>query len=85
MGSTTKKLLFGVISAIITYSLCLFYSGVTVLGLVFEYATKRHLRFWVPKEHAKPAALSDPRYGEHKFITVNVSVYNRDLVTLAVL
>lgn len=74
MGLSLKQYVAGTVGLSVAYGLCLLYSGLVALHLLYQYATKRQTRFWVPKAHAKPAALSDPRYGEHKFIAVNVSI-----------
>lgn len=74
VNPTVKKYALAGLQLTITYSLCVFYSSLVALAVLYDFITKRHTRFWVPKKHEKPDVLSDPRYGEHKFITVNVSV-----------
>lgn len=73
MNPTVKQTALLIVRNVVIYSLCAFYSSLVALYVLWMFITKRHTRFWVPKEHEKPAALSDPRYGEHKYITVNVS------------
>lgn len=59
---------------IIIWSLCFFYNVVTIYRLLVLYITKFSSQPWKPKDRSSaPAALSDPKYGVHKFATVNVS------------
>lgn len=61
----------------VTYSLCLFYSSLVVLYLGVSFLTKYHTKFWIPKVRKNPpACLSNPEFGEHKYIRVNVSSTN---------
>lgn len=70
-----KTLLLAAIKNIVVYSLCLFYSTLTAVVLLYNYWTKYETKFWIPKDHSvKPKTLSNPEFGEHKFITVNVSI-----------
>lgn len=58
----------------VTYSLCLFYSFLSVLYLAISFVTKYNSKFWVPKVRKNPpACLSNPAFGDHKYIRVNVS------------
>lgn len=57
------------------YLLCLIFSAMATLPIAWNYLWRRHERFWIPKKHkVPPKCLSDPKYGEHKFAQVNVSV-----------
>lgn len=63
------------ISKIIMWSLCIFYSALAAFQLIILYITKFSTQPWKPKERTNPpACLSDPKYGVHQFAEVNVSV-----------
>lgn len=70
-----KALLIAAIKGIAVYTLCLFYTILTAVILAYNYWKKYDTKFWIPKDHSvKPKSLSNPEFGEHKFITVNVSI-----------
>lgn len=73
MAGTVKKIV--VLSVV--YSLCLFYSFLTVLPILWNFIRKYETKFWIPKEHkVQPKSLVDPKFGEHKFAQINVSFAN---------
>lgn len=57
----------------LTYSLTLYYNLKYALIIAYLYVTKSHTEFWVVKARTKPKTLTDSQWGEHKFVTVNVS------------
>lgn len=68
------KTLLWAIEASVVFSLCVIYSLWIAAIIVFDYCTKYETKFWITKDHnVKPKALSNPDFGEHKFIAVNVS------------
>lgn len=72
-----KEAVFAPLMFIVTYSLCLFYSFLSVLYLGIRFLTKYHTKFWIPKVRKNPpACLSNPEFGDHKYIRVNVSAAN---------
>lgn len=59
---------------VMCYTLCAIYSSWIGFGVLLAFVFKRSSRFWeVKKRTVKPALLSNNDYGEHKFMTVNVS------------
>lgn len=59
---------------LICYILCAVYSGWVAFGLLIAYIFKRNSPMWECKERPdKPLALTSNEFGEHKFMTVNVS------------
>ena len=70
----------GVIRSIIAYSLTLLYSSLITIAIAFKYFFGGDKKFFERKERTvKPAVLSSSEYGEHKFITVNVSNFNNTI------
>lgn len=66
--------LAGVIKFILCYALCLFYTATISFGLVVAFLLKGKSKIWVVKKRLiPPQCLQDKAYGEHKYITVNVS------------
>ena len=64
----------GVIKCLFAYSLTLFYSFLVTIAIAIKYFFGSDKKFFEPKERTvKPAELLSSEYGEHKFITVNVS------------
>lgn len=67
---------FKIIKAIIVYGLCLYYNTKVLLGLLLLFITKSETKFWRVKERpVPPKCLLDKEYGEHKYLTVNVSFF----------
>jgi len=67
-----KILILAPLMLIVTYSLCLFYSFMSILYLGVIFVTKYHTKFWIPKVRTSPpACLTSTEYGEHKYIRVN--------------
>lgn len=67
---------------VMCYTLCVIYSSWIGFGLLLGFVFKRSTKFWeVKKRTVKPQILSNNDYGEHKFMTVNVSL--SALLTLA--
>lgn len=65
---------FKIIKAIVVYGLCLYYNTKVLLGLLLLFITKFDTKFWRVKERpVPPKCLLDKEYGEHKYLTVNVS------------
>uniref|UniRef100_A0A1B0GL84 AB hydrolase-1 domain-containing protein n=1 Tax=Lutzomyia longipalpis TaxID=7200 RepID=A0A1B0GL84_LUTLO len=65
-------IVFRIIQLSVAYSLCLYYSLKFTLFLITGYLLKGHKRFLEVKERPTPPnILQDPRYGQHKYITVN--------------
>lgn len=63
------------ITKVAVYALCLFYSSIVVVTFLWNLIRKYETKFWIPKQHTvQPKCLVDPKFGEHKFATVNVSV-----------
>ncbi|XP_059613978.1 epoxide hydrolase 1-like [Phlebotomus argentipes] len=61
-----------IIRLVVAYSLCLYYNVKFILLLILGYLLKGHTQFLEVKERpTPPKALQDPRYGNHKYITVN--------------
>lgn len=59
---------------LIVWALCLMYSVLAGIRLLIIYLSKFSSQPWKPKDRPNPpAVLSDPKYGVHKFATVNVS------------
>lgn len=83
--STVKYFLTGIVRAIVTYSLCVSLNAFicTAFGISYVFSQKVRNRFWKihqnttndnnEQNRVPPKCLSDPKYGEHKFVTVNVS------------
>ncbi|XP_031616516.1 epoxide hydrolase 4-like [Contarinia nasturtii] len=64
--------MFELIRSVILWTFCSVYSIVIVLRLCVLYITKFSSQPWKPKDRPNaPAALTDPKYGVHKFATVN--------------
>lgn len=69
-----KLLVLAPLMFFVTYSLCLFYSFLSVLYLGISFLTKYNTKFWIPKVRKNPPpCLSNPALGDHKYIRVNVS------------
>lgn len=66
----------GVIGCVIANSLTLFYSTLVAIAIAYKYFFGYDKKFFERKERTvKPAVLSSSEFGEHKFITVNVSSF----------
>lgn len=64
-----------VLKFLISSFLCLFYSSWIGLRILIDFVIKRDTKFWVVEDRPnKPDALSNNEFGEHKFMTVNVSL-----------
>lgn len=62
------------VKPITTYTLCLFYTSIVAIALAVKYILNSGDEVWKPKERLiPPKCLSDPKYGEHKYMNVNVS------------
>lgn len=82
-----KYYLIGIVRAIVTYSLCVCLNAFccTAFAVSFLFSQKVRNRFWKihndnnndvdvdEQNRVPPKCLSDSKYGEHKFVTVNVS------------
>lgn len=63
------------IKSIIAIVLILFYNFQVLLGIGLLFIFKNKSEFWLPKPRPDPPkSLTDKKYGEHKFVIVNVSV-----------
>lgn len=61
------------IRSVLLWLLCLVYSITAAYKLLVIYVKNFSSQPWKPKDRPNPpAALSDPKYGVHKFVTVNV-------------
>lgn len=68
-----------VIKCMFAYSLCFFYSTLTSIYIGVKYFLSNDKKFFQRKERSvKPAVLSSKEYGEHKFVTVNVSISTKN-------
>jgi pimeloyl-ACP methyl ester carboxylesterase len=66
------KSLFAYLRLAVVYSLCVFYTSVTVFKLIVLFITKAHTQFWKVKDRpVPPKVLQNPEFGEHKYITAN--------------
>lgn len=66
--------MFEIIQSVILWTLSTTFSVVAIFKLLKLYVTKLELKPWKLQDHLHPpASLSDPKYGAHKFVTVNVS------------
>lgn len=68
----------------IVWTLSIFFSVLVAIRLILEYIIHCTSMPWKPKDRIlmnPPACLSDPIYGTHKYVTVNVrSMFNNDYV-----
>lgn len=56
------------------WSLCMTFSALSVVQLLVIYIKKFSTQPWKPKERPQaPACLTDPKYGVHEFVELNVS------------
>lgn len=63
-----------VVKFVLCYFLCAVYSGWVAFGLAIAYIFKRDSDLWVVKDRpVAPSQLTSNEFGEHKFMTVNVS------------
>lgn len=63
-----------VLKFLMCYTLCAIYSGWIAFGILIAYIFKRDTKFWEVKARpVAPRSLTSNEYGEHKFMTVNVS------------
>lgn len=77
MLKNLKIVILAPLMFIVAYSLCLFYSFLSVLYVGVSFVTKYNTKFWIPKVRKHPpACLSNTEFGEHKYIRVNVSAKN---------
>lgn len=59
---------------LLCYTLCVVYSTWVAFGILIAFIFKRDTKFWeVKKRDQKPLALTSNEFGEHRFMTVNVS------------
>lgn len=58
----------------IVYSLCAFYSVLCIFRLLYLLITKRENIWSVKERTTPPKCLTDGKYGEHKYVTANVSM-----------
>ncbi len=71
-----KLVISATLMFVTTYTLCLFYSFLSVIYLIVKYL-KYDPKFWIPKERKQPpACLSNPEFGNHNYIRANVSCAN---------
>lgn len=57
------------------YFFCILYSSWVAFGILIAYIFKRDTKFWVVKErNDPPRVLTSNEFGEHRYMTVNVSV-----------
>lgn len=53
--------------------ICFGYSVIALFGLISIYIRNIRSKPWIPKERPNiPACLINPKYGAHKFVTLNV-------------
>lgn len=71
--------MFGLIRACIqnaiAWILAVVFSGLIMLQLVYTYITRITSTPWQPKNRVlmeTPTCLNDPKYGVHKYLTINV-------------
>lgn len=63
------------IKYLLTYGLCLYYNVKYAVAVVYLFIRQRHTKFWVVKERPEPPqCMLNPELGEHKYVTVNVSI-----------
>lgn len=59
---------------LLCYTLCVVYSLWVAFGILIAFIFKRDSKFWeVKKRDQKPQVLTSNEFGEHRFMTVNVS------------
>ncbi|XP_055311528.1 epoxide hydrolase 2-like [Sitodiplosis mosellana] len=64
--------MFEIIRCVILWTFSIVFSSVAILRLLVLHLSKFKSAPWKPKERTvAPALLSDPKYGQHKFATVN--------------
>lgn len=74
-----KLLIPATLMLITTYVLCLFYSSLSIIYLLVKYI-QNDPKFWIPKLRKEPpACLSNPEFGTHKYIQLNVSNLSFDI------
>lgn len=81
--------LVNLLKFLMCYTLCVVYSGWITFGILIAYIFKKDTKFWEVKNRpTTPQALTSNEFGEHKFMTVNVSatdlcfaVYSFDLIS----
>lgn len=62
---------------VLCYVLCAIYSSWAAFGLAIAYIFKRDSDLWVVKDRpVAPKPLTSNEFGEHKFMTVNVSSFD---------
>ena len=71
---TVKLYAAGIVKMMIVWTLCLIYSCLMAGYVCQKYLWNFRKRPWNTRERpTAPSCLMDPVYGEHKFVTVNVS------------
>lgn len=66
--------IFNIIKIIAVYFLCLVCSAIVCAKIFVDFVWKRDKNFWkVIDRRCEPKILSSTQYGEHKYMTVNVS------------
>jgi hypothetical protein len=67
--------LVNLVKFVICYTLCVVYSTWIGVGILIAKIFKRDPEFWEVKDRREaPRVLTSNEFGEHKFMTVNVSV-----------
>lgn len=59
---------------IFSITLTVIYSTLIAGKILYSYIFERHTKFWQVKKRSVPPRLTSNEFGEHKFITVNVSL-----------
>lgn len=65
------------IQAAIAWTLAAVFSGLIMLQLFYTYITRITSTPWQPKNRVlmeTPTCLVDPKYGAHKYLTINVTI-----------
>lgn len=74
--------MFQFIQFVIIWTFCIIYSVICFFKLIVLYITKFKSQPWKMKDRPNsPAELIDPKYGVHKFVTVNVSSFDYRALT----
>lgn len=64
---------------VLVWTLSIFFSTFAACGLLFAYIRYAHKMPWKTKDRIlmeAPACLTDPKFGKHKYATVNVRKWN---------
>lgn len=62
---------------LVSNALTVYYSVITLISFAIAYLTNPFKNPWELKLRLMPpACLSDPKYGVHKYVKANVSIFN---------